>query len=514
MNHSTRLALTAVFALLVLNTGARADVSLPAIIGDNMVLQQGLPLAFWGTADAGEQVQVEVGKNSARATADGQGHWLVRLEPTQQSGPIDVTIRGRNTITLKNVLVGEVWICSGQSNMEWPVSRAKDAEAEIAGADNPRIRLFVTEKFVAAKPRADTTGQWVECRPDSVDRFSAVGYFFGRQLHEALDRPIGLVQSVWGGTPAEAWTSREMLESHEILHPILDRWDEIVSDADEIQQKYEASLAQWQKEARQAKQEGRPAPQKPRPPRGPRHPHRASGLYNGMIAPLVPYTIRGAIWYQGESNASRAYQYRTLFSAMIEDWRNTWKQGDFPFLFVQLANFRQAVDEPGESDWAELREAQTMALSLPDTAMAVTIDIGEADDIHPRNKQDVGRRLALAAGAVAYGHDQVYSGPMFRSMTKANGQIRLEFDHVGGGLVARGGELTGFAIAGADRNFKRADARIEGTAVVVSSEPVDDPVAVRYGWADNPSCNLYNTEGLPASPFRTDDWPGVTVDAR
>jgi sialate O-acetylesterase len=340
-------------------------------------------------------------------------------------------------------------------------------------------------------------------------------YFFGRELHKDLDVPMGLIHTSWGGTPAESWTSRGMLEKHEVLRPILERWDQAMANYPTAKAEYDKAMEQWSKDAEKAKAEGKEEPPKPGEPLSPSHPHRASGLYNAMIAPLVPYGIRGAIWYQGESNAGRAFQYRTLFPAMITDWRENWNQGDFPFYFVQLANFTDVKPEPGPSDWAELREAQTLTLGLKNTGMAVIVDIGEAKDIHPRNKQDVGRRLALLALARDYGKRLVDTSPMYNSMKVKKGKAIIKFDEADGGLVAKGGKLEGFAVAGADQKFVWAEAKIKGKdRVVVSSPEVKEPVAVRYAWAHNPVCNLFNKAGLPASPFRTDDWPGVTVDAR
>jgi len=342
-----------------------------------------------------------------------------------------------------------------------------------------------------------------------------VAYFFGRELHKELNVPVGLIHTSWGGTPAEAWTRREVLEADADFAPILKRYDDAVAKYPQAMEQYKQKLAEWKQAVEKAKAEGKKPPRRPRAPFGPGNPHAPAGLYNAMIAPLIPYGIQGAIWYQGESNAGRAYQYRTLFPAMIKNWRDDWGRGKFSFLFVQLANFMKTKPEPDESAWAELREAQSMTLALPNTGMAVIIDIGDAVDIHPKNKQDVGKRLALWPLAGIYGKKLVYSGPIYKSMKADGNSIILSFDHAGGGLVAKGdGQLKGFSIAGADRKFVWADAKIEGNTVVVSSEKVSDPVAVRYAWADNPVCNLYNKEGLPATPFRTDDWPGVTVDAR
>jgi len=502
-------------AILLLSAAAQAEIRLPAVIGDNMVLQAGTRVSFWGWADPNEEFKVKTGWHDMEwvAQADEKGKWSFHVTAPPVGGPYEVTLKGTNTVTIKNILVGEVWVCSGQSNMQWSVQQAANAQEEIAAAAYPKIRLFTVERKVADKPQEDCTGRWVECSPETVPGFSAVGYFFGRDLHKELGIPVGLIHTSWGGTPAEAWTSRPMLEGYPAFEPILQRYDQAVANYPQIMAQYEEALAKWKKAVEKAKAEGTKAPNRPGVPFGPGHPHSPSGLYNAMIAPLIPYTIRGAIWYQGESNAGRAYQYRELFPAMIKSWWNNWGQDDFPFLFVQLANFMQVKDEPGESAWAELREAQTMTLSLPNTGMAVIIDIGEADNIHPKNKQDVGKRLALWALANTYGKDVVYSGPLYTEMEKSGNKIILHFDHVDGGLVTRDSEpLKGFAIAGEDRKFVWATAKIEGGTIVVSGSEVANPVAVRYAWADNPVCNLYNEAGLPASPFRTDSWPGTTVD--
>jgi len=505
------------FAIVAFSAASYADIRLPAVVGDNMVLQAGQRVTLWGWADPGEQIGISVSWHSTywRIEADEEGKWSFRLTSPSVGGPYEITLKGKNTITIRNILAGEVWVCSGQSNMQWPVRNSANAEQEIATAKYPKIRLFSVTRKVAETPQEDCTGQWVECSPETAGDFSAVGYFFGREVHENLEMPVGIINTSWGGTPAEAWTSQPMLEENPCFEPIVTRYREAVANFPQIMANYKERLAKWSKAVEKAKAEGKPTPRRPGQPLGPGHPHSPAGLYNAMIAPLSPYTIRGAIWYQGESNASRAYQYRELFPTMIKSWWKAWRLGDFPFLFVQLANFREVKEEPGESDWAELREAQSMTLDLPNTGMAVIIDIGEANNIHPKNKQDVGKRLALWAQANTYGKDVVYSGPLYTSMERKGNKIVLHFDHVGGGLVAGGDKpLKGFAIAGADQKFVWADARIVGDTVVVSSESVADPVAVRYAWADNPICNLYNKAGLPASPFRTDAWPGVTVNNR
>ncbi len=495
-----------------------APVRLPHVLGDHMVVQQGMEIPVWGWTEPGAEVTVRMGEAEVKTTADADGRWKVALPARKAGGPYTIVVRGANTIELKDVLVGEVWVCSGQSNMQFALRAARDAEKEIAAANYPNIRLFTVPRRPALEPQDDCDGAWAPCTPQTAANFSAVAYFFGRALHEHLKVPVGLIHTSWGGTPSEAWTSPETVAKVEAFRPIVERFERQIATYAQRLKQWEATkeqrLARWKAAVEKAKAAGRRPPRRPGPPPDPRlHPHRPSVLFNGMIAPLLPLRIRGAIWYQGESNASRAYQYRTIFPAMIEDWRRHWKEGDFPFLFVQLANFRARKDQPGESDWAELREAQTMALRLPKTGMAVIIDIGEANNIHPKNKQDVGKRLALAALAIAYGEDITYSGPIYKSMKIEGGKIRLFFDHVDGGLVAKGGgPLKGFAIAGEDRKWVWADARIEGDTVVVSSPKVPQPVAVRYAWADNPDCNLYNKAGLPASPFRTDTWPGVTVN--
>lgn len=504
--------------VLVVVGGAFGDVRLPAVIGDNMVLQQGEPVGIWGWADPNEQVMVSVSWHSMEwaVKADKDGKWKFNVTSPKVGGPYEITLKGKNTVAIKNILVGEVWVCSGQSNMQMAVRSSANSQEEIAAAKYPKIRLFYVQREVAAKPKDDCTGAWVECSPESIPGFSAVAYFFGRELHKELNVPIGLIHTSWGGTPAEAWTTSEMLQTDEDFKPILTRYEELVANYPQAKADYDKKVEQWKQAVEKAKAEGKNPPRRPGAPRGPDNPHSPSGLYNAMIAPLIPYGIQGAIWYQGESNAGRAYQYRELFPAMITSWRKTWGQGDFPFLFVQLANFKAVKEEPGESDWAELREAQLKTLSLPNTGMAVIIDIGEAKDIHPKNKQDVGKRLAAWAMGTTYGRKAAaYSGPLYRAMKVDGNKVTLSFDQIGTGLVAKGdGPLKGFAIAGEDKKFVWADAKIEGGTVVVSSEAVANPVAVRYAWADNPICNLYNKEGLPASPFRTDEWPGVTVDAR
>ncbi|HOD82766.1 MAG: hypothetical protein BWX88_03694 [Planctomycetes bacterium ADurb.Bin126] len=516
-------------AMLALPGLVPADVKLPAVISDHMVVQQGMPVPIWGWADAGEKVTITACGDKTEATAGADGKFCAKIGPFKTGEPMEITVAGKNTIVIKDVLVGEVWVASGQSNMQWTVSNSANPTEEIAAAKFPKMRLFSVPRVTAAKPQDDVKASWCECSPETVPGFSAVAYFFGRELHQKLNVPVGMIHTSWGGTPAEAWTTQETMQAK--FKPIADRWAKSQQDWESgaATKAYEAQMAKWKDAAEKIKAankadadkaakagkpkpKARPLPRQPGKP-GPatNSPHCPAVLYNAMIHPLVPYAIRGAIWYQGESNAGRAYQYRDLFPAMITDWRKVWGQGDFQFLFVQLANFMARKNEPADSAWAELREAQTMTLALPNTGMAVIIDIGEAGNIHPKNKQDVGKRLAAWALGTTYGQKVCISGPLYDSMSVDGGKVRLKFKHVGGGLVAKGDKLTGFSIAGEDKKFVWADAVIDGECVVVCSDKVAAPKAVRYAWADNPECNLYNKAGLPASPFRTDDWPGVTA---
>lgn len=474
-----------------------ADVKLPALISDGMVLQQGIDVPLWGWADEGESVTVEFQNQKVTAAAK-DGKWMVRLKPLKAGGPFTLAVSGKNKIELKNVLVGEVWICSGQSNMQWQLRQTDNAEAEIASAKYPMIRLFTVPRLEVDAPVTDVKAGWKEASPETVPTFSAIGYYFGRDLHKARNVPIGLINNAVGGSPAESWTSNGVLNGDA-------EYKQFTAEYPQRMERYEQAMAKFREDAEKAKAENKPAP------RPPGRPWMPSGLFNGMLAPLAPYAIKGAIWYQGESNATRAYQYRRLFPTMISDWRAIWGQGDFPFLFVQLAAFGPNGTKLGESDWAELREAQLMTLSAsPKTGMALAIDVGTYDDIHPRNKQPVGARLALSARAVAYGEKIVHSGPVYKSMKIEGDKISLSFNHIGDGLEARGGELKGFIIAGDDKVWREAKAEIKGKSVIVSSPDVPKPVAVRYAWIKYPTCNLYNKEGLPATPFRTDDWLGVT----
>jgi len=495
--------------------------SINPVFGDEMVLQREMRVPVWGKGVPGEVVAVQIDNKKYTATVNKNGKWMIHTRPLPVGGPYTMKITGKNkVITLKGILSGDVWICSGQSNMQWPVIRAKDANREIAAANYPDIRLFTVRRTVSEKPLDMVQGKWVKCSPATVKHFSAVGYFFGRELYKSLkDVPIGLIHSSWGGTPAEAWTRHDYLEADPMFEAILKRHKEALKAYPRNLEKYKKDMAEYKKKIAAVKKSkikpGRRI-RHPRYPYSPQNPHRPSGLYNAMINPLIPYGIKGVIWYQGEANAGRAYQYRSLLPAMINSWRKSWKQGNFPFLIVELANFTKARTKPVNSAWAELREAQNMtSAKLPACAVASAIDIGEARSIHPRNKQDVGKRLQLAALKTAYGKNIVASGPTYKSSEIKGDKIIITMDNIGGGLVAKGGALKRFAIAGKDKKFVWANAVIKGSTIIVSSPEVKNPVAVRYAWSNNPEgCNLYNKEGLPAVPFRTDSWNGVTYKNR
>ena len=480
--------------------GLNAAVKVPALISDHMVLQQGIPVKIWGTADPGETVRVDLQGQSVTVKAGANGKWTAWLKPLVAAGPLEMTIAATNTISVKDVLVGEVWVGSGQSNMEFRLQTAVNHDEEIARADYPMIHLFQVKHVVADQPADDVVGGWQVCSPATAKSFSAVEYFFGRNLQQNLHIPMGLIESDWGGTPAQSWTSRPALESDPSLKFVLDDWDKTLAGYPARKQKYDSDLEAWNKAAAEARAAGKMAPNRPALPLGPGHQNTPAGLYNAMIAPLTPYGIRGVIWYQGEADASeaRAWRYRRLFGAMIQDWRNRWGEGDFPFYFVQLANFKSNIY------WPVLRESQTETLRLANTGMAVIIDIGESKDIHPKNKQDVGLRLSLAARALTYHQPVEYSGPMFRMAAAEGGAMRVYLTHADGMQPRGGGAITGFEIAGADGKYVEAQVKVDGSTLLVSSAQVPDPVAVRYAWADDPVCNLINQAGLPASPFRSD----------
>lgn len=628
----------------------QANIRLPKLLNNDMVIQRNKPITLWGWADANEKVTVQFRQQTKSVKADASGKWLITLSQETAGGPFQMTFKGKNSITLTNILIGEVWVCSGQSNMEWPLASANNAAEEIKNANYPQIRQFLVQKAIASKPQEDVKeGAWTSCSPQTASGFTAVGYFFARELYQQLNVPIGLINTSWGGTHSETWTSREAFEQSDEFKAMIaaipkldlellakqrserlmsklkgmnitlpstgvEQWKDTSFDDSKWntmslpglweQQKLEdfdgvvwfrksidISAADVGKEASLelsmiddsdesyvngmkvgAIKNKYNEKRKYKIPSGvlkegvnviavrvddtgggggiygdasdlklttvtnmtiPLHgawryniEQLAEGttsvgpnsyptlLFNAMLYPLTHFAMEGVIWYQGESNAGRAYQYRTAFPLMIQDWRKQWKLGDFPFYFVQLASFNSAngTSENG-STWAELREAQSMTLALPNTGMAVTTDIGEANDIHPRNKQDVGKRLAAIALNNVYGNNNVFSGPHYQSMKIEGNKVRIAFTHTGSGLLAKDkyGYLKGFEVAGADQKFQYAKAWIEGNEVIVAADAVTSPVAARYAWADNPEdATLFNKEGFPASPFRTDTWKGIT----
>jgi sialate O-acetylesterase len=482
-------------------SSAVAEVKLPALFSDHAILQCGQPVPVWGTAEPGEEVTVSLASQTASTKADADGRWKVSLKPLKEAENLTLTVKGKNALTVNDVAVGEVWLASGQSNMAYRLTNDASAAATIAASADPQLRFFTVGGNTSDTPLAEVPGKWLAADAQNSGGFSAVAYYFARELRKALKVPVGVLHSSVGGTPAEAWTSRVGLESNPELKAIYEAQEAAIKGwpaaLERYQQNEAKALEKWQADSEKAKAEGKPAPRKPAPPGDPtKGTGRPSGLYNAMIAPLEPYAIRGAIWYQGEANSGRAKQYRTLFPAMIADWRKAWAQGEFPFFFVQIA--------PHQGMSPEIREAQLLTTqTVPHTAMAVITDWGEATDIHPKHKEPVGTRLALAARAQVYGEKIEDSGPTFDSLKIDGGKAVLKFKHAAG-LTAKDGELKGFTVAGEDKNFVPAKAEIKGETVIVSAEGVAKPVAVRYGWANVPEVNLYNAAGLPASPFRTD----------
>jgi sialate O-acetylesterase len=476
----------------------QSEVTVPRLFSDNMVLQQGPTTPIWGGGQDGTVVTVTF-RNQTNTAVVQDGKWTVLLHNLTAGGPDTLTISAANTLVIKNVLVGDVWLAGGQSNMEFPLRASFDAAGDIASAANPMIRLMKVPHVRLDAPTNDIDASWKECGPETAANISAVAYYFARVLQTNRNVPIGIIESDWGGTPAEAWMQYEFLRSRPLYQL------EIFKEWALQQDRYVHSAEAYEREKRQAQENNTEFNKQP-----PFRPWKPAELYNGMIAPLAGYAIKGAIWYQGESNADsleRAEQYHKLFPDLIRNWRGVWGEGDFPFLLVQLAPFMGIQPQPGQSAWASLREAQLESTELlPNVGMAVITDVGDQKNIHPTKKKPVGERLALAARAIAYHEPIEYSGPVCKSMKIEQSHIILTFDHAAGGLEARGGKLTDFAIAGPDGKFVWALAQIQGPdKVLVYSPEVLDPVAVRFGWADYPVVNLWNKAGLPASPFRTDD---------
>ena len=497
---------TLLFAAILTAATAHAAVKLPAIFSEHMVLQQDAGVPVWGWADAGEEVTVSVAGEAQKTKADAAGKWTVKLGTLKPGGPHTLTVQGANTVTIADVLIGEVWLGSGQSNMAMTVSRAKDFEQEQTAANLPQVRMFTEKSGGSAKASDECAGSWVVCAPETVGAFSATLFFTGREIHKALGVPVGLINSSVGGTPIDSWIAPEAQQASPELKALFaaNAKVETAFNAEAAKAKYEKDLAAWTEAVKQARAEKKPLPRKPQDPVALRaRKSNIGGLFNGKIAPLIPYAIRGALWYQGEANSTepKASFYQYQLPLLVKDWRARWGY-EFPMAWVQLPNF----GGPGRN-WPGVREAMLKTLQLPKTGMAVTIDIGDEKNIHPTNKQEVGRRLSLWALGEVYGKKvAATSGPLPAGHKVRGSEVVLSFTHSDGGLKAKDGDLKGFAIAGADQQWKPAQARIDGDKVIVSSAAAPHPVAVRYAWENFPTCNLYNGAGLPASPFRTDDW--------
>jgi sialate O-acetylesterase len=496
LRHFITTFLMVTFQLL-LAAIAVAEVKLPQVLGEHMVLQRDQPITLWGTASPGEEVSVTLGQETQKTVTDPHGHWLVRMNPRPASDqPTTLTVAASNTITLTDVLIGEVWLCSGQSNMHWPIKQSDDGEADAAHANLPNVRLlnlrgspypngreFTEQELATCKPEKYLSGNWAACSTETASEFSAVAFYFGRELHGKLNVPVGLIHNAIGGTPTEAWISREALESDPALRPLLGDWfnNELVHSfcRDRAAFNLREAIDKKVLDKRQY-----------------RHPYQPGFMFEAGIAPLAPFSIRGVIWYQGESNAHNSSLHDKLLPALIAEWRRVWGQGDFPFLYVQLPNIA-SVEE-----WPEFRESQRRASRIAHTGMAVTIDIGDPADVHPRRKGEVGHRLALLARAMAYGEEIEFSGPRLEAVIAAGNRLRLSFSHTAGGLMTKDNEeFGGFEVAGSDNVFAPATAEREGDEIILFSSQVEEPVAVRYAFTPNPRCVLVNGDRLPASPF-------------
>jgi sialate O-acetylesterase len=514
-----------ILAIIPVFTFARVELN--SLFTDNMVLQQEQELAFWGTASPDEIVSVSILGKELTKTTDESGNWKIMFPPLKASfDPIEITIQGENTILIKNVLVGEVWLCSGQSNMDMTVAKedrywcgVNNEAEEVAAANYPTIRAFDADFTPSMKIETNVKGKWEVCSPQTVGHFSAAAYFFAREISTRYNIPVGLVTTAFGASTAEAWTSKSSLEKHPNLTFLLDNYtkklDAFYADSAVTMSKYRSEFSKWEGDVAALKAaSGDVNTADLKIPRAPKNPdprvdqHNPYLLYNGMVAPLIPYTIKGALWYQGESNYPSADYYSEIMETLIAEWREEWGQGDFPFIYVQLANYQDLISEPVKDDpMVTVRNEQLQNLTIPNTAMVVAIDNADPSDfgnIHPKNKQEIGMRLATAARAIVYNEKIEYMGPVYKSMKVDGDKVKIAFDHVGSGLEVKGDTLKGFAIAGEDKNWVHGVAKIDGNSVVVSAPEVQKPVAIRYGWAKNPPCNLYNKVGLPASPFRTD----------
>ncbi len=503
------LLITTALASMAAVTSLPAEVRLPHILSDHAVLQREAPIHLWGWSAPEENVQVQFHAQKRSVTANEYGEWSLWLAPESAGGPFTLNIHGNSgtPITYSDLLVGDVWFASGQSNMEIPLkgfgpdTPIKNGAAEIAAANLPQVRLMRVDHKTANFPQEDLSGTWTLCTPATATTFSAIAYFFGREIQQKEHVPIGLIDSTWGGTPVEAWMSLDAFSAQPSLMPVLAQWAHFAD-----QQTRLASIeAEEKREDNAAAQAGQPKPKHPWHPLA--ESWEPAQIYNGMIAPATPYTIKGVIWYQGETNSppERAPFYQRLFATMIADWRHDWQQGEFPFLYAQISSFNSPAEE-----WGTLRDQQRRTLSVANTAMAVTLDVGLSDNVHPPDKQTVAARLALAAESMVYGRTNTtgkpleYSGPLYRQTTREGSSLRVYFDHAGTALVCKGSGLVGFEIAAKDGKYVPAQAAIEGQTVVVSSPEVSHPVSVRYAWPGFTTANLYNSSDLPASTFTSE----------
>lgn len=507
--HSLGRSLGATVLALLACVIIRADVALAPLFRDGAVLQREKPLPIWGTAAPGESVAVKFHAQAATAVAGADGRWRVTLEPEQTSvQPAELIVSGTNVVRVRDVLVGDVWLCSGQSNMEFRLAQASDAMQVIAGASHPLLRHFKIPHTVADAPAANCVGEWQACTPETAGEFTAVGFFFARDLQQKLNVPIGLIGCNWGGTQIESWMSDAALQADPAARSIFERWQEVLRTYPDKLAAHKGVLEKWEQEQAAAKAAGKPfTRRRPATPEGPGSRWQPSGMYNAMVAPLMPAALRGVLWYQGEANGSRAAEYRTLFPGMIRQWRADFGQGDLPFYFVQLANFERKVDKT-DQEWAFLREAQVSALALPATGMAVTIDVGNPGNIHPTDKKSVGERLARHARAQLFGEKIETDGPVFAGARAEGAALRVSFTHADGlQLKPKVQTPAVFELAGSDGKFHPATAVVEGGTLLVTAAAVAQPAAVRYAWRNSPSACLFNSAGLPASPFRFDDLP-------
>lgn len=510
----TSLRFTAVIFACTLTV--RAEIKLPAIISDHMVLQQKQTNPIWGWDTPGTRVTVTFAGQTKSAEAAADGKWTVKLDPVPVNAqPQTIKIAGTNTVEIQDVLVGEVWMCSGQSNMGFTLNQDWNGDLEAAASKLPNLRLIKVPQVGTQEAQNDFKGQWKASAAESASSFSAVGFLFGRYLHEILGVPVGLIDNSWGGSAAEAWVRRESLEKDPRFKLLMEntKQREALFQTEKAKTDHEAAVAKWKIAAEKAKAEGKAVP---RPPQSPQQwlggNARPGNIFNGVMFPTLGYGIKGVVWYQGESNAGRAYEYLDLFPFMIEQWRKEWKQGDFSFYWVQLADYLPEKPTPGDSTWAELREAQTKTMKLPNTGQAVITDLGEAKDIHPKNKHDVAARLVRWALVKDYGLKFPYRSPEFKSLEITGNKAVVTLDYFGSNLrpfdVA---EAIGFAVCGEDKVWHWAKGKIlPGDRIEVTSEKVEKPIAVRYAWADNPVCNLFSKDGLPVTPFRTDSFEMIT----